>query len=233
MASGWQAGTPRPTMGQLSYCCMVMAAIVWARLFMPNPWCRLVMVRCCTTNSALRRKRRPHRSFGWEDAPDVGAAIAYLRSRPELASARLGIAAVRCGAQIALQRRSRYPSWCSLADWFRSDPLQRQPCTHQLALAIAYLSNWIIDPLLSAASKSRSTCLDRDYRQYRTAPDLPGRSGNSAPYFGMKLPACSVLPNMRRQCPGLDHPGSTHCDGPSQRPQEYATRLVEFFNQRC
>ena len=49
------------------------------------------------------------RSYGWEDAPDVGGALDFLNSRAADGKARVGIAGCSIGGQIALQGAARYP----------------------------------------------------------------------------------------------------------------------------
>jgi len=174
------------------------------------------------------------RSFGWEDAPDVGAAIAYLRSRPELASARLGIGGCSIGAQIALQGAARYPELGAVwADGTAVIRYKDNPAPTSWALAIAYLSNWIIDPLLSARlGVPAPPAMIEIIGKIAPRPIYLVGGGNPHPYFG------SEAPRMQRfaQYAGDNAqvwiiPEATHCDGPSQRPQEYTQRLVEFFNQ--
>jgi dienelactone hydrolase len=174
------------------------------------------------------------RSYGWEDAPDVGAAIAYLRGRPELATAKLGIGGCSMGAQIALQGAARYPEL--LAVWADGSAVIRykdNPAPSNWALAIAYLSNWIIDPMLSARLGLPAPPAMIDIIGTITPrPIYLVGGGNPRPYFESE----SARINRFAQFAGSNArvwiiPEATHCDGPLQRPAEYARRLVDFFDQ--
>ncbi len=174
------------------------------------------------------------RSFGWEDAPDVGAAIAYLRSRPELSTARLGIGGCSMGAQIALQGAARYPELEAVwADGSGVIRYQDNPAPTNWALAISYLGNWLLDLMYPARLDIPAPpAMIEIIGNIAPRPIYLVGGGNPHPYFG------SEASRMQRfaQYAGDNAqvwiiPEATHCDGPSQRPQEYAQRLVRFFDQ--
>ncbi len=174
------------------------------------------------------------RSFGWEDAPDVGAAIAYLRARPELADAELGIGGCSIGAQIALQGAARFPELQAVwADGSGVIRYKDNPAPTTWALGIAYASNWIIDPMLSARLGIPAPPAMVDIiGKIAPRPIILVGGGNPHPYFG------SEAARMQRFASYAGNnaqfwiiPEATHCDGPQQRPQEYAERLVNFFDQ--
>jgi predicted alpha/beta-fold hydrolase len=50
-----------------------------------------------------------YRSFGWEDARDVGGALAFLSRKPDAGTDKIGIAGCSIGGQISLQGAAYYP----------------------------------------------------------------------------------------------------------------------------
>jgi pimeloyl-ACP methyl ester carboxylesterase len=174
------------------------------------------------------------RSFGWEDDPDVGAAIAYLRGRPELARAKLGIGGCSIGAQIALQGAARYPGLQAVwADGPGVIRYKDNPAPATWGQAIAYLSNWIIDPMLSARLGIPAPPAMIDIiGSIAPRPIYLVGGGHPKPYFeseSARIYRFSRYAGSNAQVWII--PEATHCDGPQQRPQEYAERLVNFFDQ--
>jgi uncharacterized protein len=174
------------------------------------------------------------RSFGWEDTPDVGAAIIYLRSRPESATAKLGIGGCSIGGQIALQGAARYPELQAVwADGSGVIRYKDNPAPTNWALGIAYLSNWIIDPMLSARlSIPAPPAMIDIIGTIAPRPIYLVGGGNPKPYFGSEA---ARMQRFARYAGSNAQvwiiPEATHCDGPQQRPKEYAERLVNFFDQ--
>jgi uncharacterized protein len=165
---------------------------------------------------------------------DIGAAISYLRTRPELTKAKLGIAGCSIGGQIALQGAARYPELAAVwADGSGVIRAKDNPAPTTWALGIAYISNWIIDPMLSARLNIPAPPAMIDIiGSIAPRPIYLVCGGNPRPFFG------SEAARMQRyaQFAGSNArlwiiPEATHCDGPQQRPQEYAARLVSFFDQ--
>jgi dienelactone hydrolase len=174
------------------------------------------------------------RSYGWEDTPDVGAAIVFLRSRPELAAAKLGIAGCSIGGQIALQGAARYPELQAVwADGSGVIRYKDNPAPTNWALAIAYLSGWILDPLLSARLGIPAPPAMIDIiGTISPRPIYLVGGGNPKPYFGSeaaRIQHYALYAGGNAQVWII--PEATHCDGPQQRSQEYAERLVNFFDQ--
>lgn len=57
------------------------------------------------------------RSYGWKDLEDVSTAIEYLQTRPDVDPARIGIAGISTGVEVALGAAARYPDLAAvLAD---------------------------------------------------------------------------------------------------------------------
>lgn len=174
------------------------------------------------------------RSFGWEDTPDVGAAIAYLRSRPELTTAILGIGGCSIGAQIALQGAARYPELGAVwADGSAVIRYKDNPAPGSWGMAIAYLSNWIIDPMASARlGIPAPPAMIEIIGKIAPRPIYLISGGKPINYFeseSTRMHHFARFAGSNAQVWVI--PEATHCDGPQQRPEEYAERLVSFFDQ--
>jgi pimeloyl-ACP methyl ester carboxylesterase len=174
------------------------------------------------------------RSYGWQDAPDVGGALAFLERRAEAGTIRVGIAGCSIGGQIALQGAAYYPQIQAVwADGPSVIRVSDNPPPKNWALALAYASNYILDGMLSwklgiQAPPAMIDILPRIASQ----PVMFVAGGTPIPYFG------SEAPRIRRYAQYAGSNASVwiieeahHCDGPQRRPQEYPARLVDFFDQ--
>ncbi len=174
------------------------------------------------------------RAHGWIDTPDVGGAITYLKSRPEVDAQRLGIAGCSIGGQIALQGTVAYPELKAVwADGFSVILASDNAPPVTWADSLAYLSNAIIDWMYTwRLGMPRPAGMIQIIGRIAPRPVMLVGGGNALGYFGsearrMHHYAAYAGPNARVWI----IPEATHCDGPLQRPEEYEQRLVEFFNQ--
>ncbi len=173
------------------------------------------------------------RSFGWEDPKDVGGALRYLSQRPEVDAEKIGIAGCSIGGQIAIQSAAYYPQ--IKAAWADGPAIVRaadQPPFDNWANGLAHLSNNIID--LMYASRL----------QIEAPPPLVDIIGRIAPRPLMLIGGGQPHSDFGSEAPYMKHyaqyagtnaevwiiPEAYHCDGPIQRPDEYAARLVKFFD---
>jgi uncharacterized protein len=173
------------------------------------------------------------RSYGWEDPLDVGGALRYLGSRPEADPQRIAIAGCSMGAQIALQAAARYPDLKAV--WADGPAIVRpidQPPPTNWATAIAFLSDYVIDAMYQSRLQITAPAPLIDILgDIAPRPIMLVGGGTPHPYFGSEAP---------REAYFAQHAGGNaevwiipeayHCDGPVQRPDEYAARLVKFFD---
>jgi uncharacterized protein len=172
------------------------------------------------------------RSYGWEDPADVGGALRYLGGRPEVDVQRIGIAGCSIGGQIALQATARYPGLKAV--WADGPSIVRPadlPLPTNWATALDALSVHIIDLMYQSRLAMTPTPLIDRIGQIAPRPIMLVGGGKALADFGSE--ASRVQNYAHYAGPNAEVwviPEAVHCDGPVQRPDEYAARLVEFFD---
>ena len=158
----------------------------------------------------------------------MGGALTYLDSRM---AGKVGIAGCSTGAQIALQGAAYYPQIAAVwADGPGMVTSRDFPPPFNWVTSLSVPSNWMMDWMLAA----------RIHRPIpRAMVDIIGTiaprsvmlvaGGQPDPLYGPE----SWLTDFLFEHAG-EHaqlwviPEATHCDGPIQRPEEYAEKLVGF-----
>lgn len=172
------------------------------------------------------------RSYGWEDPRDVQGAIRFVEAGRD--GERIGIAGCSIGGQIALQSAARYPEleavWADGASTVQARDL---PPTRNPIVALMILENYSLDWAYELK-------LNMD-----APPPMIEIIGNIAPRPIMLVGGGQALALIGSEgdtvVPRYAHyagpnaqtwiiPEATHCDGPIRRPDEYAERMIEFFD---
>lgn len=172
-----------------------------------------------------------NRSFGWQDPPDVGGAIRYLRGRAD--AGHVGIAGCSIGAQIALQGAAYYPeiqaAWADGPAVVRA--VDNAPPTNW-ATGIVVLSNYVIDWMYVWRLNIESPKpLIEIIGAIAPRPIMIVAGGTPHPYYGAEAERVGYMARFAGKNATLwVIPEAYHCDGPAQRPDEYATRMVGFFD---
>lgn len=175
-----------------------------------------------------------YRSFGWEDAADVDAALVYLENRSDVDLTNIGIAGCSMGGQIALQGAAYYPQIDAV--WADGPSVIRavdSPPPHNWAQGLGYISTFIIDWMYEWYLKIEAPpAMVEIIANIAPRPVMLIAGGESLSYFGSEEPRMYFY---------AKHAGENaevwvieeayHCDGPQRRPEEYSDRMVEFFNQ--
>ncbi|MCB8966415.1 MAG: alpha/beta fold hydrolase [Ardenticatenaceae bacterium] len=175
-----------------------------------------------------------HRSYGWEDAADVGGALSYLQRQFDVFPDRIGIAGCSIGGQIALQGAAYYPQIRAVwADGPSSITSADIPQPDNWATGLAYISNHILDKMYAQrlgieAPPPMITIIGT----IAPRPIMMVAGGIPHPYFGSEEQYVAYM----AQFAGANSeiwliPEAYHCDGPTQRPDEYATRMITFFDE--
>jgi len=174
------------------------------------------------------------RSFGWEDPSDVGGAIRFIETESGNRAERFGMAGCSIGGQIALQSAARYPEleavWADGPARVRARDLT--PSKTLLATFVIlgnYSLDWMFElrlgidappPMIEVIGTiaPRRIMLVGGGRQML----LYGSEGE------FRLPRYAEYAGANAQTWII--PEAIHCDGPVHRPDEYAERLIEFFD---
>lgn len=173
------------------------------------------------------------RSYGWEDAPDVGSAIAYLKERSGEVPSRIGILGSSIGGQIALQGAALYPDieavWADGPSLVRAaDMPPPQNILAGLSLAASYLTDYMQARQLEIPAPP--PMVDR-ISKIAPRPVMLVGGGTEQGLWG------SEEPRMKRYARFAGSNAqvwiiedAVHCDGPAKHPQEYAERMIRFFD---
>lgn len=174
-----------------------------------------------------------HRSYGWQDPADVGGAITYLNGRSDINPDKIGIAGCSIGGQIALQSAVAYPEIKAI---WAGDPSGVRASDHAFpkrpADALVKFVRYIQDLELTL------------FLNLDAPPPLKNSVGSIAPrpitwvVSGKQGRFASAEKNdvlYVAQSAGENSEiwiieESKHCNGPNLIPEEYAAKMVTFFN---
>ncbi|MBN2387065.1 MAG: alpha/beta fold hydrolase [Anaerolineales bacterium] len=174
-----------------------------------------------------------HRSFGWEDPADVAGALDHLNALPETDPGRIGIAGCSIGGQIALQGAVYSPQigavWADGPSGITTRDLRGPRNWFTL---IGTPANYMVDWFTAnALDRELPRALIDIIGEIEPRPVMLVAGGTEKPLIGAE----SMRVEYYAEHAGLHTqvwiiPEATHCDGPIQRPEEYAARMVDFFD---
>jgi uncharacterized protein len=174
-----------------------------------------------------------YRSYGWEDPRDVGGALAYLNARTEVDPAMIGIAGCSTGGQIALQGGAYYPQigaiWADGPSTIRARDISK-PTNPIFALLVVanYMLDWMYELKLEIDAPAPMIEIIADIAP---RPIMLVGGGKPMPFTGSEGRHLLLYQRYAGENAELwVIPEAIHCDGPAVRPEEYAARLVEFFD---
>jgi pimeloyl-ACP methyl ester carboxylesterase len=173
------------------------------------------------------------RSYGWEDGPDVGGAIRFIGERSGVKSPKIGIGGCSIGGQIALQGAILYPEIAAVwADGPSNIRAADNPPPQNLLTGLVGVSNYLLDFMYERelGITAPPAMIERIHRIAPRPVMLVG-GGTEIGAVGSEAPRV-------RNYAGYTGPNAqvwviesaTHCDGPTQQPEEYARRFVQFFD---
>lgn len=174
-----------------------------------------------------------YRSYGWEDPRDVGGAVVYLASRAEAGGTGIGILGCSMGGQIALQGAAYHPQigavWADGPATVRAQDIsvRMNPLT-ALVLAGNYMLDWMYQIRLDMDAPAPMIEIIDDIAP---RPIMIVAGGIPRPMVGSEGDYLQIYAERAGENAGFwVIPEATHCDGPVQRPEEYARRMIEFFD---
>ncbi|HET9910834.1 MAG TPA: alpha/beta fold hydrolase [Anaerolineales bacterium] len=174
------------------------------------------------------------RSYGWEDPPDVLGAVRYIEMGSGHDGEHIGIVGCSIGAQIALQSAAYYTEldavWADGASSVRARDL---PPPGNPIMALLVLGNYSLD-----WAYELKLGIDAPPPMIEIIGDITPRpimlvgGGQPHPLVGSEgdfmIPRYAHYAGPNAQVWVI--PEATHCDGPARRPDEYAERMIEFFD---
>ena len=174
-----------------------------------------------------------YRSYGWEDPRDVGGALEFLNARDDVNPHQIGILGCSIGGQIALQGAVYYPQigavWADGPSTVRAQDISRPTNPIYGLLVVAnYMLDWMYEMKLDMDAPMPMIGIIGDIAPrpiMLVGGDIP------SPFIGIEGDHLRLYAQHAGSNAELwVIPEAYHCDGPVQRPEEYATRMVEFFD---
>ena len=146
---------------------------------------------------------------------------------------KIGIAGCSIGGQIALQSAAYYPqidaAWTEGASAIRAQDIPR-PTNFISGLIV--IANYLMDQMFAAKLGIQAPApMIEIIDDIAPRPIMLVGSGISAPYIGSESDHLKIYAQHAGENAELwVLPDAGHCGGPSARPEEYATRMVKFFD---
>lgn len=174
-----------------------------------------------------------YRSYGWEDTRDTSGAIQFLFEKAG-ADEKIGILGCSTGADIALRSAAYFPElgavWADGASSIRAQDLP-SPTNPLIALLVAgnYTLDWMYTVKLDIEPPEPLIYIIDDIAP---RPVILVGGGTPRPLFGSEA-EMYTLRFAELAGPNAEAwiiPEATHCNGPRLRPEEYAARMLAFFD---
>jgi pimeloyl-ACP methyl ester carboxylesterase len=173
------------------------------------------------------------RSYGWEDPRDVEGALQYLAVRPEAGKNGVGILGCSMGGQIALQGAAYFPQikavWADGPSTVRAQDIgvRLNPLT-ALVAAGNYTLDWMFAVRLGMTAPAPMIEIIDDIAP---RPVMIVAGGVPQPMIGSEGDFLQIyIEHAGENSEFWVIPEAFHCDGPWQRPEEYARRMIAFFD---
>ncbi len=164
------------------------------------------------------------RSLGWRDVDDVGGALAFLDGKAN----QVGIAGCSIGGQIAVRAAARYPQISAvLADGAAMVSAEDLPPPQDWAERLIIPYDWLLDRFIEAhAGMAAPPSMMETISQIAPRPIM---------LFAAELSNEKFYIRRFQQAAGANAqlweiPNATHCHGVFVAPDEYARRMLDFFD---
>jgi alpha/beta superfamily hydrolase len=175
-----------------------------------------------------------YRSYGWEDPRDVQGAVRFIETESGRDGGQIGIVGCSIGAQIALQSTAYHPEIGAVwADGPSSVRARDLPPPKDPLVALVVLGNYSLDWLFEISLDIEAPApLIEIIGRISPRPMMLVGGGQPRPLIGSE--GDSLIPHYAHYAGSNAQtwiiPEAVHCDGPVHRPEEYAERMVNFFD---
>jgi dienelactone hydrolase len=173
--------------------------------------------------------------FGWDGARDLHAAVAYLRTRPEVDPERIGGIGLSVGGEMLIQAAAESDEFAAIVSEGGSGRSVRDDVVNQHGIWMK--AGAIVSP---APVLALSTAVFTDGLPPPTLESLVRRIDSTAVFFiyalhgqggserspNRRFYALAEQPKELWEVPEGDHVG-----GIDARPEEYERRVIEFFDR--
>ncbi|MFN2152755.1 MAG: acyl-CoA thioester hydrolase/BAAT C-terminal domain-containing protein, partial [Anaerolineales bacterium] len=164
---------------------------------------------------------------------DVGGAVTFLNSRSEVDPAKIGIGGCSIGAQIALQGAAYHPEikavWADGAAIIRAaDNVRPKNPIMWLVNMGNYMIDWQYQRVLEIEAPP---AMIEIIGEIAPRPIVLVAGGIERPFLGSEARYAhhyAQFAGDNAEVWVIDE--AYHCDGPVQRPDEYAERMIQFFD---
>ncbi len=174
-----------------------------------------------------------HRSYGWEDPLDVRAAVQFLNGRGGASPDKLGILGCSLGGQIALQGAAYNPDILAVwADGPGTVRAQDVPPQHNVLVQLVVAGNYMMDWASEIELKMQAPApLIEIIDDISPRPVMLVGSGIERPLIGSEGDFITFYASYAGDNTQVwVIPEAPHCAGPAVRSQEYAERMIGFFD---
>lgn len=173
------------------------------------------------------------RSYGWEDGPDVSGAVVFLKERNGDNPSRIGICGCSIGGQIALQGAILNPeiaaAWADGASMIRAVDM---PPPHNILTGLSFVASYLLDFMQAwqLGIPAPAPMIDR-ISSIAPRPVMLVGGGKERGLWGseaLRVKRYASFAGPNAQVWIIED--AVHCDGPAEQPEEYARRMVQFFD---
>jgi uncharacterized protein len=175
-----------------------------------------------------------YRSYGWEDPRDVAGAIRFIEARQAEGQKGIGIAGCSTGADVSVVSASMNPElkavWSDGSSMVRAQDL---PVPKNLMTALMHPGQRVYEWMLALKlGITPPAPLVDVLDEIAPRPIMFVGGGTARPLIGSEADLFTLreaaLAGLNAQAWII--PEATHCDGPRVRPEEYAMRMIAFFD---
>lgn len=164
------------------------------------------------------------RSFGWRDVADVGGALNFLQDK----GTTFAILGCSIGGQIAIRATAQFPQLRAvLADGPAMVSVDDLPPASDWEGALALRYHGLVDRLLELhLGMSAPASVMATISQTAPRPVMLFAGALGGEKFHIRRYQQAAGSNAQL----WEIPAATHCDGPAVAPEEYARRMISFFD---